>query len=512
MKKLLLIISVLFAASLAFNACEENPLPSENTTEVKGFTAITTNIPALYVGDSQEIKFKLEPSDANTALLNWVSLNENTATVKSGWVTGVAPGTTEIRAYLMSSVDKHVATIVDTLAKIPVTVKGVSATAAEIYISTTGPKLTSLNIFKNKVTDELHFGVKPLNATVKTATWTTSDKTKAVFQITKKDKDGKETKEEVETLTKASSAVVKALLPGTVTITATAEDGSGKSSSITLNIENVDEIDLWTTDVAGTMPIIGGDNPDIKAEGEHFISYSKGVASWPANTTGIPRSDTLVIPTSNSKIVVTQIEAKDFAGSWNFTAKTFAPNANLGVSAGNATVKALTIATKAGQTANDGSKNVTNNLTIAGMINTYVAEAVADIDYDNKTFRFGIFFDGAKAQAVNTGKSGYGYITLLPELGSGWGSYNFCPVPFNDGTNKGWLWFKTDSYNKFHYGRSDWQKCDGKDILGLAFCACKSATPAKSDYASTNAASGYDVIYQCNVNTKDDQPFFIERQ
>ena len=164
------------------------------------------------------------------------------------------------------------------------------------------------------------------------------------------------------------------------------------------------------------------------------------------------------------------------------------------------------------QTAKDGDKDITNNLTVAGLINTYIAEAVVDIDYAKKTYRFGIFFDGAKAQAVDTGKSGFNYITLLPELGNGWGSYNFCPVPFNGETNKGWMWFTTESFNKVHYGRADWYKIDGKDVLGMAFCACKSSKPDAADYASVNAASGYDVIYQCNVNTKDDQPYFLQRQ
>ena len=60
----------------------------------------------------------------------------------------------------------------------------------------------------------------------------------------------------------------------------------------------------------------------------------------------------------------------------------------------------------------------------------------------------------------------------------------------------------------------DWQKFDGKDILGLAFCACKSATPSAGDYASVNASSGtsgYDVIYQCNTNGANDPGFILSR-
>ena len=264
---------------------------------------------------------------------------------------------------------------------------------------------------------------------------------------------------------------------------------------------------FWTNDDAGSKDVEGGSG----SVSGSWLSYSAGKVSWTANTTGKPRTETISLP-NGENLAVTQVDAKDFAGSWTLAAKTFAPNTNLGVSANNSYKASLTIAAKAGQTAKDGSSDITNNLTVSGLIKTYVAEAVADIDYANKSFRFGIFFDGAKAQAVETGKSGYGYITLLPELGNSWSSYNFCPVPFNNGANKGWIWFVTDSFNSMHYGSKDWQKCDGKDILGLSFCACKSATPAAGDYASVNAASGYEVIYQCNANDANDPGFILTRK
>lgn len=266
---------------------------------------------------------------------------------------------------------------------------------------------------------------------------------------------------------------------------------------------------LWIPDTAGSKSVNGGSGSVTSS----WLSYSTGTLSWTANTTGKPRTEQITLP-DGTVYNVTQVDAKDFAGSWTLAAKTFAPNTNLGVSANSSYKASLTIAAKAGQTAKDGSTDITNNLTVSGLIKTYVAEAVADIDYENKTFRFGIFFDGAKAQAVETGKSGYGYITLLPELGNGWSSYNFCPVPFNNSANKGWIWFVTDSFNAMHYGMKDWQKCDGKDILGLAFCACKSATPSTGDYALANAGSGtsgYDVIYQCNTNGANDPGFILSR-
>jgi hypothetical protein len=69
----------------------------------------------------------------------------------------------------------------------------------------------------------------------------------------------------------------------------------------------------------------------------------------------------------------------------------------------------------------------------------------------------------------------------------------------------------TDSFNAMHYGKDNWLKCDGKDILGLSFCACKSAKPTVDDYNTPNK-NVYDVIYQCNVNTKDNPGFLLERK
>ena len=99
---------------------------------------------------------------------------------------------------------------------------------------------------------------------------------------------------------------------------------------------------------------------------------------------------------------------------------------------------------------------------------------------------------------------------MLPELGNGWTSYNFCPFPFNGGTNYGWLWFTVDDLSNMHYGKADWRKMDGKDVLGMSFCACKSATPTAADFASVNTTS-YDVIHQCNVNTADNPGFLLVR-
>lgn len=274
--------------------------------------------------------------------------------------------------------------------------------------------------------------------------------------------------------------------------------------------------DIWKNDDAGSYTTDTG----LTVSTSNGLTYNSatGAVTWDANTSAVPAKKSISF-TNGKSAYVSQLEPKDFVGSWKFTGKTFVSNKNLGLTANNnAYVANLTIAAATGTKATEGSREITNNLTVAGLINTYVAEACVDINYDAKTYRFGFFFNGNTAQAVNTGKTGYDYIALLPELGTAWTSsaYNFCPFPFNNSTNYGWMWMVADvagntvDLNTLHYGRQNWLKCDGKDILGMSFCACKSATPAATDFQSPNAKV-YDVIYQSNVNTADNPGFELKR-
>lgn len=524
MKKILFIIPVLFAVAISLCSCEENPLPSENKTEVKGISVQTTSIPSLFVGDTQEIKYTLNPSNANTAYLNWVSTDVNKATVSSGFVTGVAEGDAEIRIYLMDSVDDRVAKIVDTLAKIPVHVDNVLAEMAAIYNNKVSD-LTALSVFKNKTTEAIYFGVRPLNTTIKTAKWTTSDKAKALFQVTVKDKDGKpvQTKDKKDSIifvetTKATDVIIKALAPGTVIIKAETEDGSGKSASFTLTIENVDDLSVLTPDAAGSRSIIGGDNPDIKAEGTHFLSYSKGMVSWTENTTGSARTDTLEIPATSSRIIVTQAEPKDFKGTWDFRTQRFSNNTNVTTTAADITIPITIGDPLVGETLTDfDGTSYTNNLGVKGLYLDAVADAVAVFDYESGKVKFGIFLDERKAQAVVNGNTTYPYVCFIPECGTTWNAgamsspWNFVPKPISATQNYQWLWFDVkEDLKTLQYDHPYKQNLIGKDgsngttIIGITCAVAKNATPTADDIYGT-----YNVIYQANPGKKNDVGGFM---
>lgn len=268
--------------------------------------------------------------------------------------------------------------------------------------------------------------------------------------------------------------------------------------------------DLWKNDAAGSYTI----DPGLTVSASNGLAYNSGTGAvtWDANTSEIPVKKSISF-TNGKSAFITQLEAKDFVGNWGITCKRYAPNTNLGVTANTTAVtQTLSVSLNSGQTFTEGTRDITNNLNIAGFINTYIAEACADIVYDTKSLRFGIFLNGANAQAVNTGKTGYNYVTLLPEMGNGWTAYNFCPVPFNNFTNKGWLWFVPDDADdptgNFHYSQSDWGTYDAngtkKNVLGLVFAKCKSATPSAADYEAPNgtgSGTSYEVIYQMNPNS-----------
>ena len=469
-------ISFLILTSALFGifSCNNNEKDFVNTTGL----SISPSTLTLLIGRTAELTATVTPEDATSKLISWESSDVKVAYVDNfGRVTAMKEGTATITATSKSG--RFTATCAVTVNPVPA---------------------TSITLDKNKLeltegdAETLQATVGPDDASDKSVAWSSSNPSVATVEAGK----------------------VTALVPGTATITATTKDGSNLSATCELTVKiriptEIEVVDVWKSDEAGYRAILGGSDSKSAGEG-NWLTYdgATSVASWTANTTGKVRTAELEF-TNGSKITVTQISALDFVGNWSFTGKTFASNKNLGVTAGNAYVANLTFAAKEGQTAMDGDRKITNNITIAGLINTYVAEGVVDIDYSAKTMRIGIFFDGENAQAVNTGKEGYGYIALLPELGNGWGSYNFCPVPFNNETNKGWLWLVTDSYNAMHYGKDNWLKCDGKDILGLSFCACKSAKPTVDDYNTPNK-NVYDVIYQCNVNTKDNPGFLLERK
>ena len=98
--------------------------------------------------------------------------------------------------------------------------------------------------------------VKPDNASFPEVTWSSSNP--AVAEV---DQAGK----------------VTSISEGTTVITATGDDGI--SASCTIQVIEADDFDINTSAAAGSIAIYGGNQDEIKATGDNFISYKDGVAS-----------------------------------------------------------------------------------------------------------------------------------------------------------------------------------------------------------------------------------------
>ncbi len=184
--------AVITASAGGFSAsCEVTVLHPDPTT-----ITLTPDSMTLLVGETATITYALEPSDAATTI-TWASSDTSVATVTDGVVTAVFPGSATVTA---------------------TTANGISATAEVTVrpIEVTGVTVSSLSGETTmKVGDALALSasVNPDNATYNSVTWSSSDETVATVD---------------------SEGNVKGIVPGDVTVTATAVNGV--SGSIELKV------------------------------------------------------------------------------------------------------------------------------------------------------------------------------------------------------------------------------------------------------------------------------------
>ena len=93
-----------------------------------------------------------------------------------------------------------------------------------------------------------------------------------------------------------------------------------------LVISAYDNVDKWTSDDAASINYEKGKTAESTPAGMSYDSTT-GVVAWDANTSGSPKVRTLTFEDGKT-IKITQIEAKDFAGSWKLTADTRVPGSH----------------------------------------------------------------------------------------------------------------------------------------------------------------------------------------
>ena len=262
-------------------------------------------------------------------------------------------------------------------------------------------------------------------------------------------------------------------------------------------------ISLWTNDDAGSKAVSAGSG----SVSEGWLAYSDGTLSWTANSTGKPRTASIILP-NGVTYSVSQLSVEDFKGSWTLYSKLFDPNKTVGTGNQNAHKAVVTFGEpRQKETLTDASgKQHTNNAGIKGLYFDSVLDACVEIDYEARTVKCGLFFDRRSAQSAAAGK----YMAYLPECSTGyWSGYVFAPgdKAFSN-SNYDWLWFtasddlKTMKYQYYNAGQ--------KTANGKYYICGISCVKATSGDVST-LASDYDVIYQANYNGDNAESMYFVR-
>ena len=243
-----------------------------------------------------------------------------------------------------------------------------------------------------------------------------------------------------------------------------------------------------------------------------WLTVAGGKIHAKANETGAPRTGTITV--DGVPYEITQVEAKDFKGNWDFYSKKFNGSKSVG-GTNSASVTAVTIGEplKAETLAGTDGKEYTNNIGVKGLYFNTVMSGCVDIDYTARTVRVGMFLDSREAQA--TGDDTYKYAAYLPEGNTtlGWASkgYTFAPLDYST-TNYDWLWFnvsedmKTIRYVYYQKG----QKIGKYYVCGLSIPVGTSADRSSLNVGANQ--STYDCIYQANYNGSNPEGMYFVRK
>ena len=250
-----------------------------------------------------------------------------------------------------------------------------------------------------------------------------------------------------------------------------------------------------------------------------WLTYAAGKVHAKANETGAPRTG--VITVGDVKFTVTQIEPKDFKGTYTFTTKVFAgavasyhPKAqdpkSWDVTIGEPR-KAVTL------TDADGETKHTNNVGIKGLYFDAIMDACIEIDYENQKAKMGVFYDARPEEAQKIAAEGDAkglYARFVPTLvtrtAAAWAKpWKFDEVNLGN-PNYAWAWFplQADLKTFMYYNRagnnvefsilSQYANTTMNQIAGIDVVATATADGTPSTYSN---------VYQVNAKGKPGTSF-----
>lgn len=469
MKKIFAILGIAFAIA-CFTSCKDEVEPF---IEATGISLNTTTL-SIYPGDWVAIENVVSPSNASSTYKTWSSSDTKVASV-DGWgrVYGVAPGNCVIT----------VKTAAGQTASCEVTVKPIIETEISIEPS-------EVTVYYDEY-ETLTATVGPANASYKTVTWSSANP--AIASV---DENGK----------------VKGVDLGSTVITATSKNGLKATCKVTVAVRMPTEpetLDLWKSDNAGFRGLYGAASDEGKAAGTgNWLKFENGAATWTANETGKVRTATLTLSTGSS-ITITQLDGKDFTGTWTVKSRLFNPNAALpgkpkGTS--NTDASSVTIAPVSEPETLDGHVNA---FELTGLYNAATMKVAFDIDYEAKTLKMGLFFDKRTTQLAKDGV----YCAFVPELeGSRWGNYNFAPSTFGkDDCNYEWMWCISEDFNTFRYlPHTQYVARGASNLMLIGISVQVSSNPDPATLPGGNNTT-YNTIYQANYSQSDTEGLSISR-
>ena len=182
-KLMMMLAAVAVIGAMAACGPKEDPVVA-----VTGITLNPSSV-SLEVGGTVSLSATVTPSNATDKSVTWSSSNAGVASVAGGVVTAVAEGSATVTATAGGKSAK---------CEVKVTAKTVAVTG--VSLNKTSLELNPGGSFQLEAT------VSPSNATDKTVSWTSSDASKVTVE----------------------NGLVKAVSPGTVTITAKAGSASAK--------------------------------------------------------------------------------------------------------------------------------------------------------------------------------------------------------------------------------------------------------------------------------------------
>ena len=202
---------------------------------------------------------------------------------------------------------------------------------------------------------------------------------------------------------------------GSYEIRLTAYDSwDAASNTLVKQLTIKDQDVLWVTDDAGSRSVDGGSG----TVSDGWLSYDSGKVEWTANSTGLPRVQNLTLP-NGTPLKVVQVSEDDFRGEWSLYSKVFHLLGNyISTSSGTSQITKVRFGDPL-----DASLNNIGIRGLAGTAEELVMDARVSIDYENGGAALGLFFDGRKAQKIESGSHAGGYAAFLPELtGKAWSS------------------------------------------------------------------------------------------